>query len=272
MKGRILSNNTEITMMSLLKKAPLLLLGRLEILLLLSVLYGILAGVVTYPVFEAIRPIISEPDADASAIIDSLGAQLPVTILVTMLINSALLIPITRLLVDSEPFEGGIKKFLTRFSRIFVLQLTAIALFLAFIFAVSLLLGILSVAMPQALMIIVAVAAGFVGLLVIYTVANVAIVGEAIDSPSSLMLAWHMIRPLIVPLAAAYGAIKILSMILSTLVSLVFGGLLSSFDIPWLPTMIDQAFGFAAQILHFGACLWATQAIMHQRKKNDGQS
>lgn len=259
-------------MATLLKKAPLLLLGRMEILTLLSILYGIIVGIVTFPIMQALQPIISDPEVNVAEIMENIGGQLPVTILFSLLINSVLLIPITRLLVDSEPFEGGTSKFFTRFSRIFALQVTAVALFVLFIFAMSLVLGIISAILPQAFVLIVAMAAGFIGLLVIFTVANVAIVGEAIDSRTSLIIAWNMIRPLIMPLAAAYGAIKVASMLLSSLAALLFGTLLASFDLPWLPTMIDQAFGFAAQILHFAACLWATQAILKQRNNGADKS
>lgn len=268
-----MKSETDITMMTLLKKAPLLLLGRLEILLLLSILFGIIAGVVTFPVVQALQPLVTTPeDVDVAEIMSNLGNKLPLTLLISLLINSALLIPITRLLVNSEPFEGGLKKFFTRFSRIFALQVTAVAIFLVFIFTMSIILGILSAILPQALILIIAIIAGIGGLLAIYTVTNVAIVGEAIDSQTSLIIAWRMIRPLLVPLAGAYAAIKVASMLLSSITTLLIGSLLSGFDLPWLPTMIDQSFGFAAQIVHFSACLWATQAIMKQRKNGANQS
>ncbi len=250
----------------MLRKAPLLLLGRVEILFLLSVLYGIISGVLTFPIVQALQPVISDPEIDIAEVMNTIGNQLPVTILLSLLINSALLIPITRLLVDSEPFDGGMSKFLVRFSRIFALQVTAVALFLVFIFIMSIVLGILSVAIPQALILTIAMALGIVGFVVIMTVTNVAIVGEAIDSKTSLIIAWHMIRSLIVPLATAFAAIKVASMMLSTLVALLLGALFASFDLPWLASMVDQAFGFAAQIFHFAACLWATQAILNGRK------
>ena len=268
-----MSLKSDVTMATLLKKAPLLLLGRLEILLLLSILFGIIAGVVTFPVIQALQPIVTTPDeVDVAEIMGNIGDQLPITLLISLLINSALLIPITRLLVDSEPFEGGFKKFFTRFSRIFALQITAVALFLVFIFTLSIILGILSAILPQALILIIAIAAGIGSLLVIYTVTNVAIVGEAIDSRTSLIIAWHMIRPLLVPLAGAYAVIKVAAMLLSAITTGIIGALLAGFDLPWLPTMIDQSFGFAAQIVHFSACLWATQAIMKQRKNGANQS
>ena len=260
-------------MATLLKKAPLLLLGRLEILLLLSILFGIIAGVVTFPVIQALQPIVTTPDdVDVAEIMESLGNKLPVTLLISLLVNSALLIPITRLLVDSAPFEGGFKKFFTRFSRIFAVQITAVAIFLVFIFTISILLGILSAILPQALILLIAVIAGLGSLLVIYTVTNVAIVGEAIDSQTSLITAWHMVRPLLVPLAGAYAVIKVVSILLSSIVAGILGSLLASFDLPWLPTMIDQSFGFAGQIVHFAACLWATQAILKQRNNGANKS
>ncbi len=268
-----MTTQTDITMTTLLKKAPILLLGRLEILLLLSILFGIIAGVVTFPIVQAFEPIITSPDdVDVAEIMGDLGNKLPMTLLISLLINSALLIPITRLLVDAEPFEGGLKKFFTRFSRIFALQITAVAIFLIFIFTISILLGLLSAILPQDFILIIAVIVGIGGLLVTYTVVNVAIVGEAIDSQTSLITAWHMIRPLLVPLAGAYAVIKVASMLLSAIVTGITSTLLAGFDLPWLPTMIDQSFGFAAQIMHFAACLWATQAILKQRNKGADQS
>lgn len=266
-----MSNEPDITMATLLKKAPLLLLGRMEILALLSILYGIIVGVVVFPIVQALQPIINGSDVDGAEIMNNIGNQLPVTVLFSLLINSALLIPITRLLVDSEPFEGGLKMFFKRFGRIFTLQVTAVALFLVFIFAMSIVLGILSAILPQSLIFIVTLAALIGGLMVIFTVMNVAIVGEAIDSQTSLIIAWNMIRPLIIPLAAAYGAIKVVTIAASLLLSIMLNGLLGSFDLPWLPTMIGQAFSFTAQILHFAACLWATQAIMKQRNNGAKQ-
>lgn len=263
-----MANENEMTMASLLRKAPLLLLGRLEILLLLSLLYGIVTTIITFPVIEALRPIISDKEANIQAIFEGLGAQLPFTVLLSMLFNAILLIPITRLLVDEAPFEGGANKYLTRISRIFVLQVTALAFFIVALMVMSVILAIFSAILPQSLALIIGVTAVFILLLTMYAVLNVAIVGEAIDSPTSLVIAWNMIKPVLMPLAAAFGAIKIGTTILAMLITLIASNILSSFELPWLSTVVDQSFGFAGQILHFSACLWATQAIMNKRNED----
>ncbi len=260
-----MSSKPKITMFYLLNKAPLLLLGRLEVLFLLALLNGIITGVVLFPLSQALQPIADQSEVDVSQIADSIGGQLPLMVLTILFINSALLIPITRLLVDSAPFEGGLKKYLIRFSRIFALQISAVALFLLFLLVSSVILGILSAIIPQQLIVLIAIATIVIALLCIFTVTHVAIVGEAIDSRTSLPIAWAMIRPLLFPLAAAFGVIKITSLLLSGLLTFLLGGLVTSFGMPWLPTMIDQTISFAAQILHFAACLWATQSILKQR-------
>ena len=271
---QVLTDTSKVTMTSLLKKAPLLLIGKMEVLLLLSTLYGIIAGVAMFGITRALQPIIANPDIDvveAKAILETVGDRLPVTALIILLVNSALLLPFMRLLVDAVPFEGGWKKFFVRFGRIFALQITALALFLAFLITLSIIFGILSVILPSTALLVIVLTLAFAGMLTIFTVAHVAILGEAIDSRTSLILAWHMIRPLIMPIAAAYGAIKITSMLLSSFITMILAGLVATFDLIWLPSMIGEAIGFAAQILHLAACLWATQAIMNQRKNNRDQ-
>ncbi len=181
--------------------------ARSHLLMLLAVLTGLVVSIVSAPAYELMTAIaaVFEPaneETASSQAVDLITSGWPTLVwgqLLSTLVNAASLVLWARASLGGEfvPAGGGALKLAERSLRSFWHLTLANILFVTGIFMGATILGMLASTVGFLAMVII-FAGSFVLVwfaVIVFTVANFALLREAADHPTSLAAAWQMVQP-----------------------------------------------------------------------------
>lgn len=234
---------------------------RIELLLLLSVMYGLAAGALLAPVYGVMDAAVLEAaqsgenggESQAAAII---ADGLPTILIGYLSVTAAaavLTVPWARAVAQGSlaPVGGGLAKWVGRALRAFWHLLLASVLIGGALFGASVILFLLTSTLGflASVLFLAGVFAVVWFSIIVSNVANYAVLLEAQDLPISFTDAWRKLRPVIAPTAAGLAIFWLASMVANLLLGNIYASG-AALGLERLTLAVSFTFYFAVTALH----------------------
>lgn len=237
--------------------------ARSQLLMLLAVLTGLVVSIVSAPAYELMAAIaaVFEPEGDETATnqaVELITNGWPTLVwgqLLSTLVNAASLVLWARASLGGEfvPASGGPLKLAERSLRSFWHLTLANILFVAGIFMGATILGMLASAVGF-LALVIMFAGSFILVwfaVIVFTVANFALLREAGDHPTSLAAAWQMIQPSIRAASASLACLFLVYFFASAFITSGLEGM--GLESNRLFLIVTGTLGFLLSAVHVSA-------------------